>query len=377
MAKCIEIHREEKYMKNFFKYFFSTKNKDGHKILKILGIKIKVKDVKSLEKKFLDSRWRIKELTRNYQFFWANIDKYSTEQRIWYLSEVFYRLVGYIRNFKKPRSLNEKLNWMKFNYFDPITQKIVDKYEFKSYIKEKLGEGFTIPLLGAYEDVNDINFDSLPNQFVIKTTIGNGGIGCDLIKDKSKLNIDKLKYRYNNLMQEWHSPYYQSFQPAFKNIRPRVIIEEYMPIREGKALEYKMFCFHGEVKFCLIECDYFGKSPKRAIYDKDFNELPFTIRKLPKKTLEQKPETFDTMVKLAEKLSVNFPFVRVDFYDIKGKIYLSELTFNSGAGFSVFTPVEWDYKLGEFLDLNKLNKEYVHILPEFQQTTKSGELITC
>lgn len=350
---------------------FNVEKSQLHKIYTIAGIKIKIIDIdliKSKLKLLLDNQWRNRELARNYQFFWANNEKYTVTQKIWYLSELFYRLCGYFPDFKHPKSLNEKLNWLKFNYYDPRLLKIVDKYEFKQYIKENLGDGYTIPLIGVYEDVNDIDFDKLPQKFVIKTTIGNGGIGCQLVKDKNKINIDKLKYTFNNLMQEWNSPFFQSYQPGFKSIQPRIIIEEYMPIREGAALEYKMFCFQGEMKFCLIECDYFGKKPARAIYDKQFKELPFTIRRLPKRTLKEKPQLYEEMITIAERLAATFPFVRVDFYVINNKIYLSELTFNSGAGFSVFTPTEWDYKLGEWLDLTKLNPEYINILDEFKNT---------
>ena len=353
---------------------FSIKKDGLHKIYRFLGIKLKIKR-KNLALKYLkelyNNKWRMRFLTRNYEFFWANIDKYNTKQRIWYLSELFYRLVGYFPNFKNPKSINEKLNWMKFNYYDPRLTSIVDKYEFKNYIKDKLGEGYVIPLIGVYDDVNDIDFDKLPDKFVVKTNIGNGGVGCQLVQDKSKLNIDKLKCDFCNLMQEWNSPYYQSYQPAFKNVTPRIIIEEYMPIREGDALEYKMFCFHGEMKFCLIELDYFGLKPARAIYTKEFEQLPFTIRNLSIKTLKEKPQQYDEMVKIAEKLSKDFPFVRVDFYIVNNRIYLSELTFNSGAGMSVFTPREWDYKIGEWLDLSKLNPDYLHIEPEFAEAAKS------
>ena len=132
-----------------------------------------------------------------------------------------------------------------------------------------------------------------------------------------------------------------------------------MPIREGKALEYKFFCFHGEVKFCLVECDYFGKKPKRAFYGKNFEEMPFSIGNLPKTTLNEKPASYDKMVALAEQLAKPFPFVRVDFYDLNGKIYVGEFTFTSGGGFSKYNPKEWDYKFGEWLDLNKLEPEYL------------------
>ena len=161
-------------------------------------------------------------------------------------------------------------------------------------------------------------------------------------------------------MQNWNSIYWWCFSRGYKDIKPRILIEEYMPIREGKALEYKMFCFHGEVKFCLIECNYFGKSPKRAFYDKDFNEMPFKIGKMPKVRLKNKPENYDLMVKIAEKLSESFPFVRVDFYDIKGKVYAGEMTFTSGGGFSKIYPVEWDFKMGEWLNIKDINQQHIN-----------------
>ena len=343
---------------------FSIKEVDLHYIVKFCGVKFKIMNSK---KAFAELK-KIRQQMKRSQIPTIYNTNLTQEQKIWFLSQKFYEEVGYYPDFKNPKSFNEKINWMKLNYYNPLEDVCIDKYTFKEYIRAKLGAEYVIPAIGVYEDVNDIDFNKLPQKFVIKTTIGNGGIGCQLVKDKNKINIDKLKYTFNNLMQEWNSPFFQSYQPGFKYIQPKIIIEEYMPIREGAALEYKMFCFHGEMKFCLIECDYFGKKPARAIYDKQFQELPFTIRRLTKRTLNKKPQLYDEMIVLAEKLAATFPFVRVDFYVINNKIYLSELTFNSGAGFSVFTPTEWDYKLGEWLDLTKLNPKYVCILEEFKNT---------
>ena len=349
---------------------FSIKKDNSHWKFNFFGIKFNFFSPKLSAKQFEITRndfnkalnWTIKGKI----FLYSNVDKFTTSQKIWFLTQEFYKRTGYFPNFKHPRSFNEKINWMKLNYYNPTEKNIIDKYEFKNYIKEQLGEGYTIPLIGLYEDVNDIDFDELPDRFVIKTTTNGGAQGVIVVTNKNRLKINKTKYKLNNLLQEWNSCYYTILDAGYKDIKPRIIIEEYMPIREGKALEYKMFCFHGEVKFCLIECDYFGKNPKRAFYDKDFNEMPFKIGSMPKVKVK-KPETYNEMIRIAEKLSAGFPFVRVDFYDINGRVYVGEMTFTSGGGYSKFTPLEWDFRLGEYLDLKKLNPEYMHILPEFEQ----------
>ena len=347
------------------KQIFSIKVQGLYYIIKICGLKLHIKSLKLAYKKIKELEK--KQITsRSSEFFWANEEKFTTQDKIWYLSQKFYEQTGYFPNFKNPKSLNEKLNWLKLNYYNPIENICIDKYEFKKYIKNKLGDGYTIPLLGVYDDVNDINFDKLPQKFVIKITTSGSGEGVEIVKDKNKIDVDKLKYKFNNLQQEWNSIYYYCLSRGYKNIKPRIIIEEYMPIREGDAIEYKMFCFHGEMKFCLIEKGYFSQNPKRAIYNKNFELMPFKINFIPVQTLNIKPEKYKLMIKIAETLAKDFPFVRVDFYLIANTIYVGEMTFTSGGGFSIFQPEEWDYKIGEWLDLTKLNSEYLHILPEFQ-----------
>ena len=337
---------------------FSIKNEKSHKIVRMLGIKFKFLSKKLLYK-------QLKRIPIYGEFSMLNLylmDKCNaltvdTKRRI--LTQKFYEATGKFPDFKNPKSLNEKLNWLKIYYNDPLEKRCVDKCEFKKYIEEKLGSEYVIPTIGVYENIEDIDFDKLPASFVMKSTIWGSGTGVEVKKKKKRINWDYLRYRFTRFLQSWRTVYYATLPSTYEGLKPRIIIEEYMPIREGKALEYKMFCFHGEVKFCLVECDYFGIRPKRAFYDKDFNEMPFKIGTMPKTTLPEKPATYDKMVSLAEELSKPFPFVRVDFYDINGKIYIGEFTFTSGGGFSIFTPDEWGNKIGEWLDLNKLNPEYV------------------
>ena len=335
---------------------FSINNEKFHKTINFLGLKFKIISKKALLKEFKKLNYFMTRM-QIPTLYLADLTK---EEKEWYLSKIFYEETGYFPDLKNPKSFNEKINWMKLNYYNPIEKNIIDKYEFKNYIKEKLGEGYTIPAIGIYNGINEIDFTKLPSSFVIKITNQGSAQGVKIIKDKRKIDIGKLKYELNDLMQNWNSIYWWCFSRGYKDIKPRILIEEYMPIREGKALEYKMFCFHGEVKFCLIECDYFGKNPKRAFYDKNFNEMPFKIGKMPKVRLKNKPENYDLMVKIAEKLSESFPFVRVDFYDIKGKVYAGEMTFTSGGGFSKIYPVEWDFKMGEWLNIKDINQQHIN-----------------
>lgn len=345
---------------------FSVKEKDLHYVIKIFGIKIRLRSLKLAYKK-------IKELEkkqispRSAEFLWAAESKYTNKDKIWFLSQEFYEVVGYYPNIKNPRSFNEKLHWLKLNYFNPAENVCIDKHLAKIFIDKTLGEGYTIPLLGVYDDVNDIDFEALPEKFVIKSPYSGGGLGMIYVDKRKKIDYDNLKYRINSIMPKWHNLYYRFLSRGYKEIESKILVEEYLPIREGKAIEYKIFCFHGEMKFCLVDCDYFGKKPRRAVYDRNFNLMPFKIGKVKHTPLKEKPANYEKMIELAEKLAKDFPHVRIDFYDVNNRIYVGEMSFSSASGFGIFSPREWDYKIGEWLDLDKLSKEYVNILPEFKK----------
>lgn len=346
----------------FNKKLFSLKKYKYHCKLTIFGVSINYISPKLISKVTTSLENNIRPDLMNFgpRYIWQNEEKFTYKMKKWFLSNLFYERVGYYPNLKTPKSFNEKLNWMKLHYDNPVQRRCVDKCEFKSYIKEELGDGYTIPMIGVYEDVDDIDFDKLPEKFVVKSTLQGAGTFMKIVTDKSKLDINKVKYELNNYLQDWNTSYYTILARAYKGLKPRIIIEEYMPIRENEALEYKFFCYHGEMKFCIVEMDYFGKNPQRAFYDKDFQEVPFRINNhLKKSRLEEKPVKYDEMVTLAEKLSKVFPFVRVDFYVVEDKLYVGEFTFTSGGGFSIFDPLEWDYKVGEWLDLEKLESEYL------------------
>lgn len=274
--------------------------------------------------------------------------------RLWsdetYLKMLFPLRVGYKLNLDNPKTFNEKLQWLKLHNRKSLYTKMVDKVDAKEYVANIIGEEYIIPTLDVYNSVDEIDFDTLPNQFVLKCTHDSGGIV--VCSDKSKLNIDEAKKKLERGLKVNY--YYQNREWPYLNVKPRIIAEQYMVDESGYELkDYKFFCFDGEVKLLFVATDrgLETEETKFDFYDADFNHLPF-INGHPnaKKTL-LKPIGFEEMKVIAEKLSKGQPHLRVDLYDINGRIYFGELTFYHWSGMTPFVPVEWDYKLGEMIKL--------------------------
>ena len=316
---------------------------------------------------------------RRYFQLLADTGNLSIEKKVWFISRIFYVNSGYYPNFKRPKSFNEKINWLRLNYCNPAEVAVDDKAGVKNYVKEVLGEEYVIPTLGIYDDVNDIDFDKLPEKFVIKTTVNSTGRGITVVKDKSKLDQDYLKYTYVDYMQEWQTASKPFLFPTNPKIKPRVIIEEYCPLLDEEDCDYEFFCFHGEPKFFYIANSFAKNTTQESqvitFYDLEGNQLPLTYAKHHRSSVQklEKSANFDRMIEFAKKLSAPFPFVRVDFYDLHDKLYVGEMTFKSGGGFSKFEPVDWDYRFGEMLDLKKVPKEFIHLQEGFPAETCAGE----
>ena len=203
--------------------------------------------------------------------------------------------------------------------------------------------------MGVYDKFDEIDFEKLPNQFVIKC---NHGCGYNIIvKDKSTLDINEAKDKINKWMNENYGNKYGEIH--YSPIKRKIIIEKFLNFQEeNDGIEYKVFCYNGLAKYCLIELDFYGNNPKRAYCDRDFNAVPFQIGTIEKSSLNNKPDFFDKMIDIAELLSKDFKHVRVDFYYNKQRLYIGELTFTSGGGYSKYYPEEWNLKLGNLLDLN-------------------------
>lgn len=268
-----------------------------------------------------------------------------------------YLQLYYFAKFKKPldlkdpRSYNAKLQWLKLYDRNPTYTRMVDKYEVKAYVAEKIGEEYVIPTIGVWDNVEDINFDSLPERFVLKCTHDSGGLV--ICKDKSQLNIEEAKKKLNKSLK--NNFYYIGREWPYKNVKPRIIAETYMEDAEtGELRDYKFYCFGGEPKVMLLASDRQteGEESKFDFYDMEFQHLDFRRGHPNSDKPVKKPETFETMRKLAEQLSQGLPHVRVDLYEVNGKNYFGELTFYPGNGMTRFEPEEWDYKMGQWITLS-------------------------
>lgn len=256
-------------------------------------------------------------------------------------------------NLKNPQTFNEKLNWLKLHDKNPLYTKLVDKFEVKAYVAKVIGEEYIIPTLGLYKKFDDIIFDQLPNKFVLKCTHDSEGIV--IVKDKNRFDVVQAKqkieralsYNYFVIGREW----------PYKNIEPRIIAEQYMEDKEtGELRDYKFFCFDGDVKALFIASDRFNNDINTHFdfFDADFNRLPFTQGNPNSDVLPAKPVNFDLMKELASKLSKGIPHVRVDLYEINGKVYFGELTFYHFSGMVPFNPPQWDRIFGDWIDLSKV-----------------------
>ena len=270
--------------------------------------------------------------------------------------ETYLRLLYKLRLGKKldldnPKAFNEKLQWLKLRDRKRIYTTLVDKYAVKKYIADTLGKEYIIPTIGIYNGVDEIDFERLPGQFVIKCTHDSGG--CVVCKDKKTLNIDEAKATIQKSLNRNY--YLVGREWPYKDVKPRIIIEKYIEDKNsGDLKDYKFFVFNGKVKCFKIDFDRFKKH-RANYYDRDAKLLEFGEVVCPpnyKKKLEM-PKNLKQMILLAEKLANNIPFVRIDFYEVNGKIYFGEITFYPSSGFGRFVPEKWDMILGDWLVLEK------------------------
>lgn len=264
--------------------------------------------------------------------------------RIRYQRELHKRL-----NLSNPLTFNEKLQWLKL--YDRKTEytTMVDKYAVKEYVADRIGEQYIIPTLGVWNRFEDINFDKLPDQFVLKCTHDSGGLA--ICRDKTKFDIESARHKINMSLKRNY--YYAGREWPYKNVPRKIIAEQFMEDKDSTCLnDYKFMCFNGKVR-CAFVCSERSEHLKVTFYDNDWKRMPFERHYPASEADIPKPKNYDKMVELAEILSKDIPFVRVDFYEINGHIYFGELTFYPGAGFEEFTPDNWDRILGDWITLPK------------------------
>lgn len=256
-------------------------------------------------------------------------------------------------NLQEPKEFNEKIQWYKVFYRPKILNQLVDKYEVRSYVKEKIGAKYLNELYGVYRKSKEVNFDKLPNRFVVK------GVHASsynlIVKDKSKLDTKKAR----KLFKKWlrNNQYYRTGQEwAYKDVVPKLIAEKFIE-QEGTSslIDYKFYCFNGRAKFVEVHLNRAQKH-KRAFYDLKFEKLPFRNVSLEKSITEKikKPDNFEEMIPLAEKLAATFPFVRVDFYSVKNQIIFGEMTFYPSDGRKDFYPEEYNTIVGNYFQIPEI-----------------------
>lgn len=268
-----------------------------------------------------------------------------------FLKMKFRLEMGQKLDLDNTKTFNEKLQWLKLYNRKSEYTTMVDKYAVKDYVANIIGKEHIIPTLGVWNSVDEIDWDSLPSQFVLKTTHGGGGGGVVICKDKMRMNRQGA---CNKLQRSLKSDIYLSYREwPYKNVPKRILAEKYMVDESGIELkDYKFFCFNGEVKCFKVDFDRFI-SHKANYYDRDAKLLPFweVVCPADHTRVFEKPENFEKMIELAETLSKDIPFVRIDFYNINGNIYFGEMTFFPAAGMGKFNPNEWDDILGDWLEL--------------------------
>ena len=268
--------------------------------------------------------------------------------------ESFIRLEYFLGMKKRlrldpPVSYNEKIQWLKLNGYRHEYVRMVDKYEAKFFASDIIGQEHIIPTIGIYDSFDQIDFDALPSQFVIKTTHDSGGVV--VCKDKTHFDLGKARRIITKSLKR--NFYWEHREPMYKDIIPRVIVEEYMEDQSGELKDYKFFCFNGEVKALFVASDRFtpGAETKFDFFDADYNHLPFTNGHPNAAVIPPRPLCFEQMKAIARKLSAGIPHVRVDLYDIDGMVFFGEMTFYHWSGIVPFKPDEWDYTFGEWLVL--------------------------
>lgn len=275
--------------------------------------------------------------------------------RMWsdetYLKLKFYGRFGYKLNLKNPRGFNEKCQWLKLYYRKPELVTMVDKYSVKQWVADRIGSEHVVECYGAWDRFDDIDFDKLPNQFVLKVTHDSGGfVVC---KDKSTFDKAAAKAKMENALKKNYFIYTREW--PYSQVPRRILVERYMDsLGKPDSVEYKLTCMDGEVKVITV-CGGIAHSAyelrSNDNFSRDWKRQNWYAAYKPKGGIIQKPKEMDEMIRLSEILAEGIPQVRVDWYVHNGRIYFGEMTFYTWAGFAEFEPWEWNYKLGEWIKL--------------------------
>lgn len=286
---------------------------------------------------------------KNYNYY-KSLDpsKYETELKEW-----FKQKTGKPLNLENPQTLSEKIQWLKLYDSTPIKTRLADKYLVRDWVKEKIGEKYLVPLLGVYNSFDEIDFDKLPNKFVLKAN--HGSSWNIVVKDKSKFNKENAK-RLFGIWLKTNFAFRSGLELHYKNIKPKIIAEKFI---DGDMHDYRILCFNGEPKIIWDDKDVVNSAKhSRNIYDTNWNLLPVGLVYPRRDKIDKKPELLDQMLECAKKLCKEFNLVRVDFFITNGKLYFSELTFTPHTGLFKWDPPKYDKIFGDMLTLPNEKYDY-------------------
>ncbi|WHE86209.1 ATP-grasp fold amidoligase family protein [Lachnoanaerobaculum gingivalis] len=269
------------------------------------------------------------------------------------IEKEYLKVFGNILDWNNLRTYTEKMQWEKIYNKNPIKTTLTDKYAVREWVEGKIGKDYLIPLIGVWDSFDNIDFDLMPKQFVLKT---NHGTGTNLIvKDKNKINMRRAKRMFDDWMKTDYA-FTNSLQLHYRDIKRKIIAEKYLETNLGELQDYKFLCFDGKPCFCWVDLGRYSKHT-RTVFDMNWKLQPWTQASYGIANYDiPKPKNFDMMIDIANILSKGFSHVRVDLYNVDGKIYFGEMTFTNGSGLDPIIPKEYDKVLGDYWKLSK-NKD--------------------
>lgn len=316
---------------------FKIEQHKYHTTYNILGIKLNIKK---------SDTEQIKLKNKEEYLLCKNMSEAEYPE---YLKKWFFEKTGDSLDLDNPKTFNEKIQWLKLYDRNPLKTKLADKYEVRDWIKEKIGEEYLIPLLGVWDNFEDIDFDDLPNKFVLKCNHG-----CHqhfLVKNKNEFDKSFAKEKFNEWMNKnW--AYCAGLELHYKDIKPRILAEKFIESRYGLT-DYKLWCFDGQVKYIqyISERDKYGEY-KMAFFDREWKKQDFISNYVIIDEEIKKPDNLDKLIEIAEILAKDFQFVRVDLYILdNGDIKFGEMTFTPGSGVLNWQPKSQNMEIGKILNI--------------------------
>ncbi len=294
-----------------------------------------------------------------------DIPKWPLEKRENFMKKIFQERVGRPLDLEDPRSFSEMIQWIKLYYHDPVMGRCADKVLFKEFIKEELSGGYTAETYEVWNAPGDVNIRNIPQQCVIKSNCSSDGHNILLVPDKSRVDFDKAE---KDIKENWFDRlklHTNSFANYYYGVQPKVYVEEYLKEAEESPDDYDVFCFHGEPKFIYVKTAHFDHGINQdsypvSFYTTSWKHMDAKYREFECRTDLKRPPHLGEMLEISRRLSKDFPFVRVDFFESSRKLYVAEFSFAPWAGLRAFEPESLDYEMGKWLDIVHTAKaEYV------------------